>query len=53
MNPEVVILDDPESAASSGFVGDFPYTAFIPRFCHVLGAIAEKGEEYTANPCPD
>jgi hypothetical protein len=49
---EVVIPDDPNPSKPMGPVGDFPYTARIPRFCHVSGAIAVKGSTYVAGPCP-
>lgn len=49
---EVVIPDDPDPSKPTGFVGDFPYEARIPRFCHVPGAIAVDGQTYAAGPCP-
>lgn len=49
---EVVVPDDPETATPSGFVGDFPYTLKIPRFCGVPQAIVVKGNTYTASACP-
>jgi hypothetical protein len=49
---EVVIPDDPNPAKPMGPVGDFPYDARIPRFCHVPGAIAVAGATYTAGACP-
>lgn len=49
---EVVVPDDPATAAPVGFAGDFPATLKIPRFCGVPGALVIKDSIYTAKACP-